>query len=52
MALAQHIETLIERRIQAKKEKNWSEADAIRDQLKAAGVVLEDSPAGTTWRRG
>jgi cysteinyl-tRNA synthetase len=46
------IESLIERRIQAKKDKNWAGADAIRDQLKGAGIVLEDSPAGTTWRRG
>jgi len=45
------IETLIERRSAAKRDKNWSEADAIRDQLKDAGIVLEDSPAGTTWRR-
>jgi cysteinyl-tRNA synthetase len=46
------IESLIKRRIQAKKDKNWADADAIRDQLKEAGIVLEDSPAGTTWRRG
>ncbi len=45
------IDAMIERRVQAKSEKNWSAADAIRDQLKEAGVVLEDSPAGTTWRR-
>ena len=46
------IQELIERRLQAKKEKNWADADAIRDQLKDAGVLLEDTPAGTTWRRG
>ena len=46
------VEALIEQRSQAKRDKNWVGADAIRDQLKAAGVVLEDSPAGTTWRRG
>ncbi len=45
------IESLIERRNAAKQNRNWSEADAIRDQLKDAGIVLEDSPAGTTWRR-
>ena len=46
------IEALIERRMQAKKQKNWADADAIRDQLKAAGVVLEDGAGGTSWRRG
>ncbi len=45
------VEALIERRNQARREKNWAEADRIRDQLKAAGIVLEDTPEGTTWRR-
>jgi len=45
------IDALIERRVQAKKDRNWADADAIRDQLKEAGIVLEDSPSGTTWRR-
>ncbi len=38
-------------RVAAKKAKNFAEADRIRDELKVAGVVLEDGPAGTTWRR-
>ncbi|HSC75870.1 MAG TPA: cysteine--tRNA ligase [Pseudomonadales bacterium] len=45
------IEALIAERVQAKKDKNFSRSDAIRDELKAQGVVLEDSRAGTTWRR-
>lgn len=46
------IAELIEQRQNAKAAKNWAEADRIRDELKAQGVVLEDSPQGTTWRRG
>ncbi|MEW6514488.1 MAG: cysteine--tRNA ligase [Pseudomonadota bacterium] len=39
-------------RVAAKKAKNFAEADRIRDELKDAGIILEDGPAGTTWRRG
>jgi cysteinyl-tRNA synthetase len=46
------IKALIQQRQHAKTDKHWAEADRIRDQLKAQGVVLEDSPQGTTWRRG
>jgi cysteinyl-tRNA synthetase len=45
------IDAQIAARVAAKKAKNFAEADRIRDELKAAGVVLEDSAAGTTWRR-
>lgn len=46
------IEALIEKRAEAKKSKDWATADAIRNELKARGIVLEDSPTGTTWKRG
>jgi cysteinyl-tRNA synthetase len=48
---AEAVEALIAERVQAKKDKHFSRADQIRDELLAQGVVLEDSRAGTTWRR-
>ncbi|MDO5651965.1 MAG: cysteine--tRNA ligase [Moraxella sp.] len=45
------IEALIIERSEAKTAKNFARADAIRDELKACGVELEDSRAGTSWRR-
>lgn len=41
----------IDDRLRARKEKNWAEADRIRDELKAQGVILEDGASGTAWRR-
>jgi cysteinyl-tRNA synthetase len=46
------IEALIAQRLEARRSKNWKESDRIRDQLKDAGIILEDGPSGTTWRRG
>jgi cysteinyl-tRNA synthetase len=46
------IESLIAERLAARKAKQWAEADRIRDVLGAAGILLEDGPGGTTWRRG
>jgi cysteinyl-tRNA synthetase len=47
------IETLIAARLAARKAKNWSESDRVRDQLATAGIILEDKPGGIThWRRG
>jgi cysteinyl-tRNA synthetase len=45
------IESLIAARLDARKARQWAEADRLRDQLKAMGVVLEDGAGGTTWRR-
>ena len=47
----EEINTRIEARIAAKKAKNFAEADRIRKELLEAGIVLEDSASGTTWRR-
>jgi len=48
---AEQIERMIQQRLEARKAKQFSEADAIRQTLLDAGVVLEDGPQGTTWRR-
>jgi cysteinyl-tRNA synthetase len=45
------IENLIERRAEARKRRDFAEADRIRDELAGKGVVLEDGPRGTIWRR-
>jgi cysteinyl-tRNA synthetase len=48
---SEHIESLIAKRNQARAEKDFSTADAVRDELSAMGVELEDGPDGTRWRK-
>ncbi len=50
-SLDDEIEKLIEARTPARKDRNWAEADRIRDELKAQGIVLEDTPQGVKWHR-
>lgn len=45
------IEALIKQRNDARSSKDWALADSARDQLNELGIVLEDGPQGTTWRR-
>jgi len=47
---AEHVETLIAQRKQARADKDWPKADQIRDELAALNVVLEDKDGVTTWR--
>ena len=49
---AEAIEDLINQRNQARKDRDFAEADRIRDTLAAQGVILDDSREGTSWRRG
>lgn len=45
------IEQLIQQRLQARREKDFAKADALRQQLNENGIILEDNAQGTTWRR-
>jgi cysteinyl-tRNA synthetase len=46
----EEIERLIAERVQARKSKDWAQADAIRRQLSDLDIILEDTPQGTVWR--
>ena len=50
-SLDDEVESLIAQRTEARKSKNWAEADRIRDQLKEMGIVLEDTAQGVKWHR-
>ena len=48
---AAEIDALVAARVQAKKDKNFAEADRIRDELTARGIVVTDTPNGPVWER-
>jgi cysteinyl-tRNA synthetase len=50
--LDEEIEALIEKRTQARKDRNFKLADEIRDQLKEMNIIIEDTPQGIRWKRG
>ena len=50
-ALPTDIDALVQKREAARKAKNWKEADAIRAQLKAMGIMLEDTAQGVSWHK-
>lgn len=52
MLLDEEVEELIQKRIQARKDRDFKLADDIRDQLKAMNIILEDTAQGTRWKRG
>ncbi len=49
--LDSEVEALIEQRQQARADKDWATADKIRDDLKAMGIILKDTPQGVTWSK-
>lgn len=50
-SLEEEVEKLIAARQQARKDKNWALSDQIRDELKAKGFILEDTPQGVRWKK-
>jgi len=50
--LGAEIEALIRQREDARKNRDFATADKIRDDLKDRGIILEDIPGGTRWKRG
>jgi cysteinyl-tRNA synthetase len=50
LKLPREAEELIRKREEARKAKDWKAADQIREQLKAMGIVLEDTAQGLKWR--
>jgi len=51
LKLDEKIAELIQKRNQARKEKKWEEADKVRKEIESLGIVLEDTPEGTKWKK-
>jgi cysteinyl-tRNA synthetase len=47
---AEEIERMIRQRDAARRQRDWAQADAIRESLSRRGIILEDGPNGTNWR--
>ena len=50
-AAAPEIDAIVKARAEAKKARNWPEADRIRDELKARGIEVIDTAQGAKWKR-
>ncbi len=50
--LRAQVESLVARRTDARRRRDWAEADRLRGELTGLGVALEDGPSGTTWKLG
>ena len=48
--MRERVESLIAMREEARSQRNWTEADRIRDEISELGVVIEDGESGATWR--
>jgi cysteinyl-tRNA synthetase len=51
LELSEDVEWLVMQREEARKKKDWKESDRIRDELKAKGIILEDTPSGVKWKK-
>ena len=49
--ISEDIQSLVDEREEARKNKDYSKADKIREQLKKKGIVLEDTPSGVRWKK-